>query len=313
VTDQVGFDVVGLGQCCIDYLGRIADYPPPDAKCEFDDLTVDGGGPVSTALVALARWGMRCAFLGVVGDDWMGGEIRRVLESERVDTGGLLVRPDAESQFAFIVSEPTTGRRTVFWRRPTGAALRPGDVPVDLIQRSRVVHTDGLFAEASIAAARTARDAGSQVSVDAGSLRDGMLELAALSHHFIASATFATAFAPDSSPLEVCRRLAEMGPEVVAVTLGSRGYVAMVDGAEIEGDAYAVDAVDTTGCGDVFHAGYVYGVLRGWDVARRLDFGSWAASRVALYLGGRRGIPAAADFSDGSLSSVQGSAFKVHG
>jgi ribokinase len=240
---------------------------------------------------------MRCAFVGVVGDDWMGGEIRRSLERERVDTGGLLVRREAASQFAFIAAEQGSGRRTAFWRRPTGAPLRPEEVSFDLIERSRVVHTDGLFPEASLTAARKARESGCQLSVDAGSLRDGMLELATLSHHFIASETFAEAFAPGSSPLEVCGRLADMGPEVVAVTLGSRGYVALADGAEIFGRAHEVDAVDTTGCGDVFHAGYVYGLLKGWDVERRLAFGSWAASRVATRLGGRAGIPSASEFT----------------
>jgi ribokinase len=296
VIDDATFDVVGLGQCCIDYLGRIEAYPRADAKCEFRDLQVEGGGPVATALVALARWGASCAFVGVVGDDRLGGEIRHSLEREHVDTGGLLIRPEAESQFAFIVAEPGHGRRTAFWRRPTGPPPEPDEVNMDLIGRSRILHTDGLFPEASLAAARAARGAGAQVSVDAGSLRNGMLELAALSHHFIASETFATAFAPGSNPLEVCRRLAAMGPEVVAVTLGSRGYVALAGGAEIEGEAHAVDAVDTTGCGDVFHAGYVHGVLQNWDVERRLDFGAWAAAKVATRLGGRAGIPSTTEY-----------------
>jgi len=154
-----GVDVYGLGQCSVDYLGRIAGYPQPDAKCEFHDLTVQGGGPVATALVALARWGMRCAFTGVVGDDWIGGEIRRSLEKDHVNTGGLLARPAAESQFAFIVAEPGSGRRTIFWRRPTGPPPRSSELDTDLLRRARVFHTDGLFPEASLAAARVARKA----------------------------------------------------------------------------------------------------------------------------------------------------------
>jgi len=66
------FDVFGLGQCSLDYIGRLGAYPPPGVKTEFSDLTVQGGGPVATALVALSRWGLRCAFSGVVGDDAFG-------------------------------------------------------------------------------------------------------------------------------------------------------------------------------------------------------------------------------------------------
>ncbi len=65
-------DVFGLGQCCIDYLGSIPEFPPPNVKCEFCGLVEEGGGPVATALVALSRWGWRCTIAGVVGDDRFG-------------------------------------------------------------------------------------------------------------------------------------------------------------------------------------------------------------------------------------------------
>jgi sulfofructose kinase len=65
-------DVFGLGQCCLDHLGQVEEYPPPDAKCEVSDLVIQGGGPAATALVALASWGMSCAIAGVVGDDRFG-------------------------------------------------------------------------------------------------------------------------------------------------------------------------------------------------------------------------------------------------
>ena len=124
-----------------------------------------------------------------------------------------------------------------------------------------------------------------------------MLELAALSDVFLASETFAQALAPGADPLDVCRRLAEPGPKVTGVTLGEKGYAALVDGREILRPAYSVEAVDTTGCGDVFHGGYIYGHLKGWKAERSLDFGSWAASRVSLRLGGRAGIPSPGDYS----------------
>lgn len=289
--DRNALDVFGLGQCCVDYLGRISEYPPPDVKCELLDLVEEGGGPVATALVALSRWGWRCAIAGVVGDDQLATGIRARLDREGVDTNGLLERRGGDSQFAFIVAEPGTGRRTVFWRRPTGPPLAPVEVDLDRLRSARVLHTDGLFIEAALTAARAARTAGVEVSVDAGSLREGMLELAELSDHFIASGVFAASFQRDLSPIEVCQRLAERGPRVVAVTLGSLGYVAMADGAEISGSAVQVEAVDTTGCGDVFHAGYLHGLLQGWGVRERLDFGAWAAAQVATRLGGRAGIP----------------------
>ena len=67
--------------------------------------------------------------------------------------------------------------------------------------------------------------------------------------------------------------------------------MALVEGRLIERPAYKVEAVDTTGCGDVFHAGFIYGLLQGWKIEKSLDFAAWAAAMVSLKLGGRAGIP----------------------
>ena len=117
MTNQ-SLDVFGLGQCSLDYLGKVDDYPPPDVKCSFTDLKVQGGGPVATALVALSRWGLSCCFTGVVGDDRFGEDIRKSLEYEGVDTEGLLTREGADSQFSFIVAEPeNNGRADDFYQK----------------------------------------------------------------------------------------------------------------------------------------------------------------------------------------------------
>jgi ribokinase len=129
------------------------------------------------------------------------------------------------------------------------------------------------------------------VAVDAGTLRDGMVELARLSDCFIASESFSRALTGDDDPRRACRILSDLGPRVVGVTLGEAGYVALEAGTWIEKPAYRAEAVDTTGCGDVFHAGFVYGLVCGWETGKSLDLGAWAAARVSLQLGGRSGIP----------------------
>jgi len=229
-----GVDVFGLGQCALDHIGIFDRDPEPDRKNEFSGLTVQGGGPVATALAALARWGCSCAFCGVIGDDDFGRRIRDSIDEEGVDTGGLIVREGCRSQFAFIAAEPQKARRTIFWQRPTGAEPRIEEIDLRKLQSARIFHTDGLFAEASAAAAREAGRAGVFVSVDAGTLREGMVELAGLADFFIASEAFAQALTGGDKPREACRRLAEFGPRVAGVTLGARGYVALAEGRFIE-------------------------------------------------------------------------------
>jgi ribokinase len=213
------------------------------------------------------------------------------LEREGVDTSGVLTRKGYDSQFALIVIEAGTAKRTIFWQRPTGPALKAEELDVETIKKAQVLHVDGLYPEAALAACKAIRNAGGQVVVDAGTLREGMLDLAQVSDYFVVSEAFATALMGDAPPVDVCHRLAELGAKVVGVTLGARGYVALAEGNVIEKPAHPVDAVDTTGCGDAFHAGITFGIVKQWEVEKCLEFGAWAAAMVSLKLGGRAGIP----------------------
>ena len=281
--------VFGIGQCSLDYIGQIPAYPPPDVKCEFSNLVEQCGGPVATALVALRRWGMDCHMAGVAGDDNFGAQITASLAREGIDTNGLRIRKNHSSQFAFIASEPSTARRTIFWQRPTGPPLEPGELDINLLLKSSALHIDGLFPEASLFACAKAKKAGIPVIIDAGTLRDGMLDIARQSDCFVTSETFSNAFS--ETPEETCRKLAALGIGFTGVTLGAKGYIALVDGCFIRKEAYPVTAVDTTGCGDVFHAGLTYGIIQGWSAEKSLDLGAWAASLVSAQTGGQSGIP----------------------
>ncbi len=289
-------DVFGIGQCSLDYLGTIDAFPAANLKCEFNNMTIQGGGVVATALVALTRWGVSSSFFGVIGDDFIGDAIKHSLVEEGVDISGLICRTNASSQFAFIVAEPGIGHRTIFWQRPSGAPLKADEVDLSQISHAKIVHTDGLFMEASIEACKTANEAGVPVVLDGGTLREGMLDIARLADHVIVSEPFARSLVGKDAPIEACHRLAELGASLVGVTLGARGYVALHKETLIQRPAYPVKPVDTTGCGDIFHAGYIYGLLQKWPIEKCLDFGAWAAAQITLKLGGRTGIPNCEDW-----------------
>ena len=291
-------DVFGLGQCAWDYIGQIKNHPSVDTKCEMSSMVMQGGGPVATALVALSRWGHSCAFCGVVGDDLFGRQIVDSLIDENVNTNPVITRKGYNSQFAFIAAEKTAGKRTIFWRRPTGEPVMPEELEYNQIRTARVFHTDGLFPAASIAAAHVAKKTGTMVVTDAGTLRDGMLELAKYSDYFIVSEIFAQAFIGGNNPRKACKELKRICPGIVGVTLGSKGYLVLNHNEWIERPAYQVDSQDTTGCGDLFHAGITLGALKGWDLEKTLDFSAWAAAEVSKKLGGRAGIPSIAQYEE---------------
>ena len=284
--------VVGLGQACIDYLGRVTSYPEEDGKVELMDLHTQCGGPASTALVTLSRMGIQTSFLGSISDDNFGLEIVRGLKKEKVDHTFLKTTPGYTSQFAFIAVNREDGRRTIFWTRGSVPHLMSTDVDLSLFPRARILHTDGLMVEASMEAARQAREMGLTVVMDAGTLRDGYLDLVSMVDILIASERFGTALVGTDEPIEkALEALSNRGPKEVVITLGPKGSIGWGGGKTVRQEAFPIIATDTTGAGDVYHGAYIYGLLKGWNMTECMRFASAASALKCMKMGARKGIP----------------------
>jgi ribokinase len=290
--------VSGIGQCSLDYLFEVDTYPPPDTKKEFLTLHEESGGPVATALVALSRLGIPCRFNGITGDDDAGKKIRASLEKENIDVSGLFKRRNATSQIAFIAIEKGSARRTIFWKRPSGKALRKKELPNDLFAHTRFLLLDGLMHEVSLYAAGRARELNIPVMLDAGRARPGMIEIARSCDYVVASEEFARdlEWKLTEQGLSIQRML--LGVKILTVTLGHHGSVTVSGDGFIRMPAFTVDAVDTTGAGDVFHGGYLYGLLQGWELTNVLLFASALAALKCRKVGGRAGIAKLAEVRD---------------
>jgi sulfofructose kinase len=285
--------VVGIGQCSYDYLALVDGFPVPDEKHEAIEMLEQAGGPVATALVALRRLGVPACFYGVVGSDEAGEHIVRSLDAEGVEAR--VVRREGMSQTAYIIVERGSGRRTIIWRRPGGVPLRSGELDDGFLDGAAFLHLDGLMPEVSLYAARAARERGVPVMLDAGRMREGMRELAGLSDYVVASERFAHEVGIGDAledPAAFKDRARGMFIAVFTVTMGARGSMTLAGNEAIHQRAFDVQTVDTTGAGDVFHGGYIYGVLQGWDIRRTLRFASALAAMKCTKPGGRTGIPA---------------------
>jgi len=285
-------EVVGLGQASVDYLGRVPFYPREDGKIELLEIQSQCGGPASTALVTLSRLGIRTSFLGSVSDDPMGAEVLKGLRADQVDSSFLKITPGYTSQFAFIAVSRESGNRTIFWHRGSVPALKIEDVDLSPFSGAKVLHLDGLMIEASIEAARQARARGLKVVLDAGTMREGSLDLVRQIDVLIASARFAVPLVGEHSPAEkALEALSRFGPEEIVITLGSKGSVGWNRGEAVAQGAFPVVAVDTTGAGDVYHGAYIYGLLKGWDMKTCMRFASATSALKCRAMGARAGIP----------------------
>ncbi|VAV83243.1 hypothetical protein MNBD_DELTA01-1479 [hydrothermal vent metagenome] len=283
--------VVGLGQCSLDNIALVDGFPQEDAKPEATALLTQGGGPVATALVTLARLGVKGSVMGIIGDDDAGKTIKKELRAEGVSTRGLITRKDSTSQRAFIIVNTKAASRTVIWQRASGAPLAPAEVRATHIKNASLLLLDGLMEDASLAAAELAARFNVPILLDAGSMRPGMIELIKISDYVVASEQFARAVS--GTPLKALKELRAINPQAkaVTITLGKKGSITCAAGKRISKGAFKVEAVDTTGAGDVFHGGFAYGILKGWQIEKTVEFASAVAALKCRKTGGRTGIP----------------------
>ena len=285
------FDVVGLGYTATDYLAVVPRLPELDTKLEAGCLSIQGGGPVATALVTVRRLGLRPLYIGKVGDDDFGRFMLGELGKEGVDVTSVVCEKGSASQFAFIMVDATHGHRTIVWTRGTVSRLKRGEADLGALDCCRCLMLDDLETEAGIEAATRARGLGIPVVLDAGSVRQGMEELVPLCDYVVGSSQFGRQYAGSDDPLSAARLVHEKTGRVAVVTAGERGSFCASPQGSFEQKGFEVRAVDTTGAGDVFHGAFAVGILKGWDLPRVLEFSNAVAAMKCTKLGGRPGIP----------------------
>jgi len=282
-------DLVGVGLNATDTLIPVAHYPARGTKVEIRPTTVLPGGQTATAVVACQQWGLRTRYVGKIGGD--SAAALHAAEFSRLGVEvHLLTAPDCPSQQAFILVDDS-GERTVLWRRDHRLTLRPEELQRDWIVRSRALHLDGHDTAAAAQAAAWARAAGVPVIADLDEPYPGVEALLENVDYLITSRDIPGKLVASSdlqhSLPEVHRRF---GCRITAATLGTDGVLAW-DGAQFHyAPAFRVDALDTTGAGDLFHAGFIYALLQGWPLQKQLDFACAAAALNCTGLGARGGI-----------------------
>ena len=285
------FDVVGVGLNATDTLIVVPRFPAYAGKAPFQDEIVMPGGQVASALAACARLGLRSKYIGAVGADVRGRIQLESLAAAGIDCTDVKVRPNCATQSAYIVVDASTGERTVFWRRDDGLRIEPAEITEENIACGRLLHIDGHDTPAVARAAGIARAHGIPVTVDVDTIYDGFDRVLPLVDYLVASSEFPAAWTGERDRFQALERLqTEYGMKVAAMTLGAHGSLARCDGRFFYAPAYVVNAVDTTGAGDVFHGAFCYAVLKGMPMRDALDFSNAMAALNCTAPGARGGI-----------------------
>lgn len=287
-------DIVGIGVCTVDHLVTVPRMPNQNENMTALNYDRQPGGLASIALIAAARLGARAKIVARIGDDDAGAYIRHVLREESIDVAQLLVEPGSESHMSVILVHEASGDRSIITRPPTGKPVSPQEFTREDITAARVLFIDTLN-EATLQAARWAKEAGMKVLLDPGLSYAEIKPLLEYVDVPIVPEYWARALLPDRSPMYVAERLHDEGAEIAVVTLGERGAVVAWDGRAQAVPAFQVDVVDTTGAGDAYHGAFLYALLQDWDVPRMARFASAVGAMNCRAMGGRNALPTLAE------------------
>lgn len=285
------FDVVGIGLNATDTLIIVPHFPPYAGKGPFNQEILSPGGQVASAMVTCAKLGLRTRYIGTIGDDERGRVQLDSLLGSGINLDHVQQRKGCPNQSAYIIIDQSTGERTVFWQRPDCLRLDPSEIEEAMITNARLLHIDGHDTPAMEKAARIAHEHKIPVTVDVDTIYKGFERVLPYVDYLIASSEFPIQWTHQSDPFKALETIQdEYGIHCAAMTLGAHGALARIGGKFYYSPAFVVNCVDTTGAGDVFHGGFCYGILAGWDIQKTLDFSNAMAALNCTAIGARGGI-----------------------
>jgi sulfofructose kinase len=293
------FDVVGFGLNAVDHMVVVPRYPEFNSKIRLLEQSRHCGGQIASALTALARLGCITRYIGKVGSDDAGALQLAQLSAEGVEHSYVQQVAGANNQIAFIIIDASNGERTIIWDRDDRLAFQAEEVDKAAIQSGRILHIDGHDIAADIRAAQYAHEAGMPVVIDVDNFYPGADQLLPHIDFLVTSSDFPARATGVTDPHQALAKLKEMsGAYFVAMTIGRAGVMAYHQGEYLTIPGFEVECRDTTGAGDAFHGGFIYGLLQGMTIVETLRFANAVAAMKCCQLGAQSGLPTLAEVAE---------------
>ena len=295
-------DVLSLGIYVVDVLGRPIDQFPEKGKLAlFDELETHTGGCANNTAIALARLGISAGAMGKVGSDAFGDLILQTLVDNDVDTAGMQQDANSSTSFSFVVVA-SDGERTFYHYIGANGELCEADLNWEIIKNTKILHIAGALVMPRFDGApmanvlREAKALGITTSLDTAYDATGkwMETLEPCLPHvdmFMPSIVEAQHLTGLSEYREITQFLRNnYGIHTIVIKMGENGSYASTPEAEYLAPAYPVNAVDATGAGDAYVAGFLAGTIMDWDLKATAELASATGAACVTAIGTTAGI-----------------------
>lgn len=297
------FDVACLGILVADAVTKTVDEMPEKGKLSaVDSLTLHIGGCASNASVDLAKIGLKAAIVGNVGDDGFGEFLKNSLVKENVNTDGLKVKPGVNTS-ASVVLVSSNGERSFLHCIGSNASLTYEDIDFDIIKNSKILFVAGtnlmpnFDGEPCSRVLKKAREMGVYTALDTawdttGRWMEIVKPCLPYLDLFIPSYDEARLIAGKDDVEDIADVFLAQGVKLAVIKTGKDGcFIKNSDGEKYSIPTYTdIKAVDTTGAGDSFAAGFIAGLVEGWDLLKCGKFANAVGTHCVMQVGATTGI-----------------------
>ncbi|MHB8994755.1 MAG: carbohydrate kinase family protein [Armatimonadota bacterium] len=299
-------EVVCLGILVADVYGRpIDEWPERGRLSTVDDMGIGLGGCAANTGLSLVKLGVDTAIMGKVGDDGFGRFVSETLEAAGADVRGLVV-DDRPGTSATMVIIDSLGERTFLHYPGANGRLRCDEIGFGLMTDCRIFHCAGALVmgdfdgEPMAQCLRAAKEAGVTTSLDTvyndkSGWMDKLEPCLRYTDVFLPSLHEAQKLTGADDPETVAERLLSYGLKVVGLKMGEEGSYIRTPDQELRVPAYKFEAIDGTGAGDAFVAGFLRGMLEEWDLERTTRFANAVGGLCTTGLGTTSGVRSFAD------------------
>ncbi len=287
------FDALVIGRSCLDVIAVVKKFPAENQKLPLEFRLTEGGGQGSTACCCISWLGGRAAYVGKLGDDEEGKFCLQRLKDFDVSTDFIEIVPGGTTPVAYVFITADSGARSIIYERNTLPKIEIDSVLESLAQQVKIVLLDP---EVTYLGGRLKEIAGSNVKVvyDCERWRAGIEGIMQTADYFIPSSEFLTAAELSFNHLTFNEKIIKLNAKVAGtliVTHGEAGAYYITDNILYHVPAPDVQAVDTVGAGDNFHAAFALAISRDFDLHRAVTFSVAVASLSCRKYGGRNGVP----------------------